>query len=57
VDGEPAGTGILSDFMVAAGRRRIRVSAPGYATRDTTVTVTANRMADVGLITLKRSSP
>jgi predicted Ser/Thr protein kinase len=57
VDGQPAGAGILSDFLVAAGRRHIRVSAPGYAARDTTITVTANRMADVGLITLKRSSP
>jgi len=56
VDGQEARAGILSDTTVAAGRHRIRVSAPGYVARDTTVTVTAKRTTDVGLIRLKRSS-
>ncbi|HVO36440.1 MAG TPA: serine/threonine-protein kinase [Gemmatimonadales bacterium] len=55
VDGETVGTGLLPDFAVAAGRHRIRVSAAGYATLDTTITVTAGRIADVGTISLKRS--
>jgi len=57
VDGDEAGAGVVSGLTLSAGRHRIRVSAPGYATRDTTVTVFAKRLADVGLITLKRSSP
>jgi hypothetical protein len=55
VDGQEVGAGLLSNFAVAAGRRRIRVSAPGYATLDTLISVTARRLADIGLITLKRS--
>jgi serine/threonine protein kinase len=56
VDGQAAGTGLLSSFPVAAGRHRIRVSAPGYATLDTAITVRAGRLTEVGLITLKRAS-
>jgi serine/threonine protein kinase len=56
VDGEPVGTGLLADFQIAAGLRRIRVSARGYVTVDTLIAVTARRRVDVGLITLKRAS-
>ncbi len=56
VDGQLVGTGLLADFPLAAGRRRIRISAPGYLSTDTTITVRAGRMADVGTITLRRRS-
>ncbi len=56
VDGQRAGTGLLAGIPVAAGLRRIRVSAPGYASKDTTVRIGAGSLTDIGLVTLKRPS-
>ncbi len=54
VDGQRAGTGLLAGIQIAAGLRRLRISAPGYVSRDTTVRISAGALTDVGLITLKR---
>jgi len=56
VDGQDVGAGLLSNVPVAAGQRRLRISAPGYATLDTMISVTAGKLADIGLIRLKRAS-
>jgi len=54
VDGQVAGAGVLPGVAVVAGRRHLRISAPGYVSFDTTVTVSAGRLTDLRGITLKR---
>jgi predicted Ser/Thr protein kinase len=39
IDGRPLGTGVVLDSAVAAGKRRLRISSPGYVTLDTTIVV------------------
>jgi hypothetical protein len=53
VDGRPAGVGSLVDFEVAAGPRQLRISAAGYLTLDTLITVVPGATVRLGQITLK----
>ncbi|HKG95190.1 MAG TPA: serine/threonine-protein kinase [Gemmatimonadaceae bacterium] len=50
VDGRRLGRGVVVDSVVAAGARRLRVTAPGYVTLDTAFTVRPGETAQlVGL--------
>jgi hypothetical protein len=53
VEGQPVGTGSLTDFQLSAGRWHLRVTAPGYAPFDTVLAVTAGARLHLGEITLK----
>jgi Protein kinase domain/PEGA domain len=55
VDGSPVGVGALVDFQIAPGRWRLRISAPGYETVDTSVTVTVGATVTLGQITLRNA--
>lgn len=55
VDGQAVGVGTLLDYEVAAGQRQIKVSAPGYADLDTTITVAAGATVRLGELALKSS--
>jgi hypothetical protein len=56
VDGKLVGVGALVDFEVAVGQRRLRISAPGYLTLDTLITVQGATTLRLGQIIL-RSGP
>ncbi len=56
VDGQQAGTGSLTQFEVTAGLRRLRISAPGYATLDTMVSVDAGDQLHIGPFTLRSAA-
>ena len=56
VDGLAAGTDGFVDSEVTPGRRRIRVSAPGYVTRDTVVMVRAGETVNLGQIALREAA-
>ena len=51
--GAPVAVGQLEDFQVGPGQWRLRISAPGYVALDTTITVVAGRVLNLGQITLK----
>ena len=53
VDGQRAGTGSLTQFEVTAGLRRVQISAPGYQTLDTMISVDVGQDVHVGQLTLK----
>ena len=53
IDGQPAGRGLVIDADVRAGVRRLKVTAPGYVTVDTTFTVRAGETAQLGRLTLR----
>jgi hypothetical protein len=53
VEGQPVGTGSLTDFQLSPGRWHLRITAPGYATFDTVIAVTAGAHVRLGEITLK----
>jgi len=55
VDGQSVGVGGLVDFEVAAGPRQLRISAPGYVTLDTLITVDAGATVRLGQVSLKSS--
>jgi hypothetical protein len=55
VDGQSVGVGGLVDFEVAAGQRQLRISAPGYLTLDTLVTVDAGGTLRLGQVALRPS--
>lgn len=52
VDGRHAGVGVLLDFPLAVGERRLEVRAAGYRSFDTTFTVAAGSLVSLGRITL-----
>ena len=52
VDGRSLGRGVVLDSLVPAGTRRLRVSAPGYVTLDTNVTVRAGETTQIGIVRL-----
>jgi serine/threonine-protein kinase len=56
VDGQPAGAGGFLDSEVTAGRRRLRVYAPGYETIDTFVRVVAGGTLNLGQVSLRESA-
>jgi tRNA A-37 threonylcarbamoyl transferase component Bud32 len=53
VDGQSLGRGVVLDAAVPGGRRRLRVSAPGYSDFDTTITVASGRTTQLPKITLR----
>jgi serine/threonine protein kinase len=53
VDGQSLGRGVVLDAPVPGGRRRLRVTAPGYADFDTTITVASGRTIQLPRITLR----
>jgi serine/threonine-protein kinase len=55
VDDSLVGVGGLLDFEVRAGRRRLRISAPGYVTLDTLIAVDAGVTVRLGQVTLRRN--
>jgi serine/threonine-protein kinase len=57
VDGQLLGLGVVLDSTVRAGSRRLRVSAPGYKSFDTTVTIVADEITALARITLPTQDP
>ena len=57
VDGRLLGQGVVLDSAVRAGARRLRISARGYKTFDTTVTVVADEITALSRITLPAQDP
>jgi serine/threonine protein kinase len=53
VDGDSVGVGSAFDIAIAAGVRHLKVTAPSYATFDTTFTVTPGRLSNLGTIKLQ----
>jgi serine/threonine-protein kinase len=53
LDGRPVGVGSLVDFEVASGPRQLRISAAGYQTLDTLITVDPGATIRLGQISLK----
>ena len=53
VDGRKIGDGSAYDVEIAAGRRRLRITAAGYVTLDTTITVEPNATLNLGTKTLR----
>ncbi len=57
VDGQLLGRGVVLDSTVRIGSRRLRVSAPGYKSFDTTVTVVADEITALARIALPTQDP
>jgi hypothetical protein len=57
VDGRVLGQGVVFDSILRAGIRRLRVSAPGYQTLDTLVTIIADEITSLARITLPVQEP
>jgi serine/threonine protein kinase len=57
VDGRLLGQGVVLDSTVRAGSRRLRISAPGYKSFDTTVTVVADEITALSRVTLPTQDP
>jgi serine/threonine protein kinase len=53
LDGRKIGEGTVFDLEIPAGRRRLRITAPGYVTYDTTITVEAGVTVKVGTRSLR----
>ncbi len=53
IDGRQVGVGSLQDYEVAAGRWHLTISAPGYQTYDSILTVGAGATLLLGMITLE----
>lgn len=53
VDGRRVGQGVLFDYRLTAGRRRIRATAPGYLPWDTLLTVAQDSLHNFGRVTLR----
>jgi serine/threonine protein kinase len=57
VDGRLLGHGVVLDSVVRAGTRRLRVTAPGYKSFDTTVVVVPDEITALARITLSPQDP
>ena len=53
VDGQSVGVGALVDFEVTAGQRQLRISAPGFVTLDTLITVGPGATVRLGQVSLQ----
>jgi hypothetical protein len=51
VDGQSLGRGVVLDAPVPGGRRKLRVTAPGYSDFDTPITVASGRTTQLPKIT------
>ncbi len=56
IDGQRAGVGSVIDRPVPVGRRRIQARAPGYASYDTIVDVTAGALTNLRRVSLRATS-
>jgi predicted Ser/Thr protein kinase len=52
VDGRPLGRGVVLDSIVAAGPRRLRLTAPGYVPLDMEVSIVPGETAQLGTLRL-----
>jgi len=52
VDGRPLGRGVVLDSVVAAGPRRLRLTAPGYVPLDMEVQIVPGETAQLGTLRL-----
>jgi serine/threonine protein kinase len=57
IDGKLLGRGVVLDSVVRAGSRRLRITAPGYNSFDTTVAVIADEITALARITLSPRDP
>jgi serine/threonine protein kinase len=57
VDGRLLGQGVVLDSAVRVGSRRLRISAPGYKSFDTTLTVVADEITALSRVTLPTQDP
>ena len=57
IDGRLLGLGVVLDSTVRAGSRRLRVSAPGYRSFDTTVTIVPDEITALARIALPTQDP
>ena len=57
IDGQLLGLGVVLDSTVRVGSRRLRVSAPGYKSFDTTVTIVADEITALARIALPTKDP
>lgn len=53
IDGVSLGRGVVLDAAIRAGRRRLRVRAPGYADFDTTLVIAAGETTQLPPVTLR----
>ncbi|HTT68927.1 MAG TPA: protein kinase [Gemmatimonadales bacterium] len=53
VDGQSVGVGALVDFEVTSGQRQLRISAPGFVTLDTLITVEPGATVRLGQVSLQ----
>jgi serine/threonine protein kinase len=57
VDGRLLGQGVVLDSAVRAGPHRLRITAPGYKSFDTTITLVADEITALSRITLPTQDP
>jgi len=57
IDDRPVGRGVLVDYDIPAGTRRVRISAQGYLPFDTTIVVRAGETTALGRKTLRADTP
>ncbi|HJU66740.1 MAG TPA: protein kinase [Gemmatimonadaceae bacterium] len=57
IDGKLLGRGVVLDSTVRVGSHRLRVSAPGYKSFDTTVTIVADEITALARIALPTQDP
>lgn len=56
VDGQSVGIGALVDFEVAPGQRQLRISAAGFVTLDTLITVDPGATVRLGQVSLQAAA-
>ena len=57
IDGQNVGRGVLVDYELPAGSHRLRITASGYVSFDTTITVQAGETTPLGRRTLASQQP
>lgn len=57
VDGRVLGQGVVFDSVLPAGERRLRITAVGYHTFDSTVTIRADEITSLARISLEPENP
>jgi len=56
LDGQPVGVGALVDFETAPGQRELRISAPGFVTLDTLLTIGPGATVRLGQVSLQAAA-
>jgi hypothetical protein len=57
IDERQVGRGVLVDFDLAPGTRRLRISSSGFASFDTTIVVRSGETTSLGRRTLQSMTP